>query len=134
MFSLYTNKDELIIIGDFNFHIDKPDRANIKQMNEWFDTFALTQHVTKPTHRCGNTLDLIITKQITKPFDNKVDERLFDVHALLMYIDIKKPPHPVKYITHRKLKKLDMKQIKKGIADMNLKSEKAKHRQTQFHR
>ncbi len=37
-------------------------------------------------------------------------------------MDIQKTPHPVKYITHRKLKNLDMKQIKKEIADVNIKS------------
>ncbi len=57
-------KDELIITGDFNFHMNKLDRTNVKLMNELFDTFDLIQHVTKPTHNCGNTLDLIITKRL----------------------------------------------------------------------
>ncbi len=104
-------KDEYII-GDFNFPMNNPDKSNVKRMNELFDTFDLTQHVTKPTHKCRNILDLIITKQITKLFDHTVDERLSDYHALLMYMDTQKPPHLVKYITHRKLTNLDMKQIK----------------------
>ncbi len=109
-------KDELIITGYFNFHMDKLDRTNIKLMNELFDTFDLIQHVTKPTHNCGNILDLIITKKTTKLFNRKVDEMLSDHHVLLIYSDMKKPPHPVKYITHRKLiRNLNMNQIKNDI-------------------
>ena len=29
----------------------------------FLDTFNLTQHVIKPTHKSGHTLDLLITKQ-----------------------------------------------------------------------
>ncbi len=58
-------------------------------MNELFDTYDLIQHVTKPTHNCGNTLDLIITRKTTKLFDHKVDEMLSDHHVLLMYFDMK---------------------------------------------
>ncbi len=112
-------KDELIITGDFNFHMNKLDRTNVKLMNELFDTFDLIQHVTKPTHNCANTLDLIITKKTTKLFVHKVDEMLSDHHVLLMYIDMNKPPHPVKYITHRKLRNLNMNQIKNDVMDLN---------------
>ncbi len=63
----------------------------------------ISQHVAKPTYKCDNTLDLTITKQITKLFDHNVDERLSDHPALLMYTDIQMPLHPVKYTTHRKL-------------------------------
>ncbi len=82
-------KDELLITGNFNFHMNKLDRTNVKLMNELFDTFDLNQHVTKPTHNCGNTLDLIITKKTTKLFDHKVDEMLSDHNILLMYINMK---------------------------------------------
>ena len=50
-----------------------------------------------------------------------MDERLSDHHVLLMHINIQAPHHPVKFITPRKLKTLDMKQLKKEIADMNIK-------------
>jgi exonuclease III len=112
-------KDELLIIGDFNFHMNKPDKPNVKRMMEIVDTFDLIQHVTKPTHKLGNTLDLIITKKDTKLLSHKVDERLSDHHVLLMDIDIQKPPWPVKYITLRKLKNIDIKHINKDIIKLN---------------
>jgi hypothetical protein len=112
-------KDELLIIGDFNFHLNKPYKPNVKRMIEVLDTFDLTQHVTKPTHKLGNILDLIITKKDTKLLNHKVDEMFSDHNVLLMNINIKKPPWPVKYITHRKLKNLDIKQIKEDIMKLN---------------
>jgi exonuclease III len=112
-------KDELLIIGDFNFHMNKPDRPNVKRMTEVLGTFDLIQHVTKPTHKLGNTLDLIITKRDTKLLSHKVDEMLSDHNVLQMNINIQRPPWPVKYITHRKLKNVDIKQIKKDIKKLN---------------
>ncbi len=57
-------KYELLIVGDFNFHMNKPDEHNVKRMLEILETFDLIQHVTSSTHKLGNTLDLIITKKI----------------------------------------------------------------------
>jgi exonuclease III len=112
-------KDELLIIGDFNFHMNKPDRPNVKRMIETLDTFDLIQHVTNPTHKLGNTLDLIITKKDTKLLSHKVDEMLSDHNVLLMNINIQKPPWPVKYVNHRKLKLVEIKQIKNDIIKLN---------------
>ncbi len=94
-------KDELIIMGNFNFHVNKSDKPNVKTMMEILDTFDLIQHVTKPTRKFGNTLDLIITKRDTKLLSHKVDEMLSDHNALHMNLNIQKPPWPIKYITHR---------------------------------
>ncbi len=66
-------------------------------------------------------LTLIITEKATELFDHKVDEMLSDHHVLLMYIDMTKPHHPVKYITHRKLRNLNMNQIKSDIMEFNKK-------------
>ncbi len=67
-------KDELLIIGDFNFHMNKPDKPNVKRMIEIVDIFDLIQHVTNPTHKFGNILELIITKKDIKLLSHNVDE------------------------------------------------------------
>ena len=51
-------KDELLIIGDFNFHMNKPNKPNLKRTIEVLDTFDLIRYVTNPTYKLGNTLDL----------------------------------------------------------------------------
>ncbi len=45
---------------------------------------------------------------------------LSDHHVLLMYIDMKKPPDPLKYITHRKLRNLNINQINNDIMENKL--------------
>ncbi len=84
-------------------------------MIEIVDMFDLLQHVTNPTHKFGNTLDLIITKKDTKLLSHNVDKMLSDHNVLLMNIYTQKLPWPVKYINHRRLKNVDFKQIKKDI-------------------
>ncbi len=44
---------------------------------------------------------------------------LSNCNVLQMIINIQKPPWPLKYITHRKLKNVDVKQIKKNITKLN---------------
>ncbi len=55
-------KDEVIICGDFNIHVNKPDDPNTKKFKDILDQFDLVQHINEPTHNLGNTLDLIITR------------------------------------------------------------------------
>ena len=54
---------ELIITGDFNFHMEKPDED--KSANEFLElvgSFNLHQHIKEITHINGGTLDLILTE------------------------------------------------------------------------
>ena len=57
----YKDNNDLLILGDFNFHVNKPNSPNAKQFLTIIDNFNLTQTVNQPTHSSGNTLDLIIT-------------------------------------------------------------------------
>ncbi len=84
-------------------------------MREMLDTFDLIQHVTKPTHKLGYILDLIITKKDSKLLNDTVDEMLSDHNALHMDINIQKPPWPMKNITQRTFK--SVKQLKKGFSE-----------------
>ena len=52
----------VVIVGDFNIHVDNPqDRGSIELCGV-LDNYDLTQHVTGSTHNKGHTLDQIITK------------------------------------------------------------------------
>ncbi len=59
-------KNELLIMGDFNFHMNKPANNKTKLMEYTLETFDLIQHVIEPRHNLGNTLDLIITRKDSK--------------------------------------------------------------------
>ncbi len=55
-------KDEFIISGDFNFHVNKPYCEKANKFKRHLSSFNLIQHITEPTHETGNTLDLLITR------------------------------------------------------------------------
>jgi Endonuclease-reverse transcriptase len=50
-----------LITGDFNLHIDDLKNSNARQFFTLLDSCNLKQLFNFPTHRCGHTLDLIIT-------------------------------------------------------------------------
>lgn len=53
----------LLIVGDFNFHVDCPNDVNANELLNILDSLGLSQHGTEPTHNNkGHTLDLIISK------------------------------------------------------------------------
>ena len=53
--------EQLIITGDFNFHVDVPEDINSSKFLNVLESLGLEQHVNTPTHMYGHTLDLIIT-------------------------------------------------------------------------
>ncbi|XP_072247605.1 uncharacterized protein [Leuresthes tenuis] len=57
--------DCIIIVGDFNIHMDNPQDRGTKDLSNTLDNFGLTQHITEPTHNRGHTLDLVISKGLS---------------------------------------------------------------------
>ena len=52
----------LLIAGDFNYHVDNSTNPDTIKFNKILESFNLQQHVNGPTHKKGHTLDLIITR------------------------------------------------------------------------
>jgi len=52
----------VLVAGDFNVHVERDDR-HASALHDILNSFDFVQHVPhEPTHRCGGTLDLVITK------------------------------------------------------------------------
>ena len=61
LLNIHVIKNNFVVIaGDFNLHIDMPDRQSEKFF-EILSLYGLKQHMDKPTHNLGHTLDLLIT-------------------------------------------------------------------------
>ncbi len=60
--------------------------------------FNLVQHKNEPTHKLGNTLDLIITKRTFILLNHKVDFQISDNNNILFQIDMRKPACPQKVV------------------------------------
>ena len=50
-----------LIVGDLNLHLDIHNDLGTQKFGELMTTLGLEQSVTGPTHRCGHTLDVVIT-------------------------------------------------------------------------
>ena len=51
----------IIMLGDFNIHMDKPEHPDTVTFNDFFESFDLVNYTTFPTHTPRHTLDLVIT-------------------------------------------------------------------------
>ena len=51
----------LLIVGDFNIHVDNPNDTTAMQFLDLLDCFNLVQHVSEKTHAYGHTLDLFVS-------------------------------------------------------------------------
>ena len=55
--------EELLTIGDFNFHMDDTAGRYASQFGSLLELFNLKQHVAVLTHRSGHILDLVISRK-----------------------------------------------------------------------
>ena len=55
----------LICLGDFNVHINDQSDVGAQSFSDSMYAMGLDQHVDVPTHKHGNTLDLIITESVS---------------------------------------------------------------------
>ena len=66
MESVILSKERLLVLGDFNIHVDVPNDIDAVKFLDLLESLGLEQHVTEPTHIFGHTLDLVITRCVSK--------------------------------------------------------------------
>ena len=115
---LVDHTSDVIIVGDFNVHIDVPHDSTACHFIDIIDSMGLTQHVHDPTHKAGHTLDLVIThsKSAMVHGVETTDPGISDHHAIITSLCIQKPPNITKTIQYCKLKLIN---IDKFISDLS---------------
>ncbi|KAK6168847.1 hypothetical protein SNE40_020019 [Patella caerulea] len=106
--------NELLILGDFNFHVDNSLSTSANQFKDLLNNHSFKQHVQVPTHNRGHTLDLVITREGSSlVFDDLdvFDELISDHFPVKFKISIQKPDFETKSITFRKLRNVTSDQI-----------------------
>ena len=74
---------KLLILGNLNIPMNNPDSPDTNIFQDVLDSLGLHSHITFPTHRQHNTLDLIITEH-QESFIKKLNQgRLFSDHYLI---------------------------------------------------
>ena len=108
-----------IFIGDFNVHANDLNNPDTEIFIDTMSALGLDQHVDFPTHKGGNTLDLLFTKCIGRVEISKCSpgEYISDHLAVEANILVDKEDIFQKDITIRKLKNMDR---TKFIEDLNL--------------
>jgi len=80
-----TFRDEIIITGDFNIHVNDVTDWRSRRLADILESFGLLQSVSEPTHWQGNTLDLVITRSDGRPTTCSVDPpKVISDHALIV--------------------------------------------------
>jgi len=59
--TLVINACSVVIAGDFNVRFQLAADPDTRRLSDVLSSFGMVQHVSGSTHRCGNTLDLIMT-------------------------------------------------------------------------
>ena len=75
-----------VIIGDFNYHWNKPDDTNANRLRLLLAGLNFAQHVTEPTHTSGHTLDLVITPRESTFLHSVCTSSFISDHAAIHFI------------------------------------------------
>jgi len=82
----------LMIVGDFNIHVDDVTDANASKLSAALASHSLLQHVQSKTHRDGHTLDLFITRDDHPVTMLPIDPPLLSDHAFVVAECVCPPP------------------------------------------
>ena len=119
--------EELLIIGDFNFHMGDTADRYAAQFGSLLELFNLKQHVTVPTHRSGNILDLVISRkdaEALKVNELVVMEHLISDHkAICFQLNLQKPLSERKPVVSRRLRNFDFGAFNKIIICSGLRAD-----------
>ena len=120
--SLVMCNELLLICGVSNIHMDVPSAADTIRLKDLLNSMGLVQHVKRPTHIHGHTLDLIITRQADDIVDGEpLPERYFSDHAaVICKLSVAKPPLRINHVEYWKLKSIDITKLKEDIRNSQL--------------
>ena len=113
----FTEVKNIIIMGDFNIHINNQNDTEAQVLKEAMESLGLEQHVTEPTHKAGNILDQIYTEIGGKIQINRCENRDYISDHCLIHSVINVPKENIirKTITYRKYKNIDKVQLTKDL-------------------
>ncbi len=117
----------ILIVGDFNIHVDQSDSAMAKEFLSLLDCFNFSQLVTSPTHCKGHTLDLVLTNGSFASQLSSVDIGLSDHSSVFFDLELHRPSvRTPRTVTFRKWKSIDQTAFSNSVisilGDLHLKS------------
>ena len=114
----------LLIVGDFNIHVDDVGNSESANFLALIDSFDLKQMVSFSTHINGHSLDLVVVRNSEPlgPVENieTIDPALFDHLDVKFKIPITKQPFKRKMIKYRNFKSLDSQSLATSISESRI--------------
>ncbi len=110
----------LLIVGDFNIHVDDDSDYYGREFCDLFSGFGLVNHVTVPTHDSGHTLDLIITRNtseitLAKP---RAGYYISDHCFVSTKLGIPRPELQIKTVSFRQIKNISLLDFRAGLQEI----------------
>ena len=111
----------IVILGDFNLHVNDKSDTDAQQFIDMVEASGMKQWINFPTHKQGNTLDLIITELAAEVQIKNIycGPYISDHCIITCTCNIPKTKMVTKQIKYRDFKKANMTEM---IEDMNLDS------------
>ena len=98
----------VILLGDFNIHIDNPANGFAKDFISLLECLGITQYVNFPTHNKGHILDLVCCTGVT-PFNlTDAEFPISDHKSVLFEVNVPlSKTRALRTITFRNIKRID---------------------------
>ena len=115
---------ELVLVGDLNFHLDKPSDPESKRVLSLLESLHFTQNVSSATHRSGHILDVVITRDNEHVLqDLTVSDMISDHNLVLCRIHHPKPSPIRVTVTTRKMRDINMADIQQELESLAIPSD-----------
>ena len=104
---------EILILGDFNIAVNNPVDPDAQLLIAWLESNNLHNIVDFPTHRSGNTLDLVIVRESQRISVTNIGPRdyISDHCEVSCRLNILKPSYTRVTKEFRSVKNLDIKKM-----------------------
>jgi hypothetical protein len=109
---------KLLVVGDFNLHVDLAEDGSARRFRDVVDSYGLCQHVKEAAHVHGHTLDLVLSRKSENLVsDAFISEIISDHFSVISVLRAHRPPLPRKVVYFRSLSSIDVDQL---TADLKL--------------
>ena len=117
--SVVLNTDPVLIVGDFNIHVDCDDNTYSVKLLELFESVGLDQHVHTPTHCSGHTLDLIVTRQTDQIIASspRADCLFSDHMPVFCHLQLDRVPRINSKVSYRNVAAINLDTLRKDLSN-----------------
>ena len=113
--------ENVLVVGDFNFHMDKPNDPDTRRFVQLYNPLGFDQFVTEPTHVKCHILDIVLCRARTLVTSVNVDNLyMSDYFLLTIGTDLSRPRVPRKVVKCRNVKGIDRSLFRADVAQSPL--------------